>query len=101
LLEDVANNVAYIYDIYLNSFTKVAVSTYFQSGTPLNEVCHDNTLYAFRDGTKAKTYSPALRLGTNWPDSPSAGTLAASQTNPFVVYVSNIFKYCSIFCSNA
>jgi hypothetical protein len=55
LLEDVANNVAYIYDIYLNSFTKVAISTNVQSGTPLNEVCHDNTLYAFPDGTKAKT----------------------------------------------
>jgi hypothetical protein len=99
LIEDIVNSVAYTYDISMNTFTKVATSINFQNGIPLNELCHDNTLYAFPDGTKAKAYSPALRLGTNWPDSPSAGSLAASRTNPIVVVVSKAFLGASTNCT--
>jgi hypothetical protein len=99
LIEDIVNSVAYTYDISMNTFTKVATSINFQNGIPLNELCHDNTLYAFPDGTKAKTYSPALTLGTNWPDSPSAGSLAASRTNPIVVVVSKAFLGASTNCT--
>ncbi len=77
-----------IYDIYQNTFTMVPYTVDFLGGTPVNEICHDNLLYAFPLGIGAKTFSPAL---TSWLDVPSTGSLNAARYNPSVVAVASQF----------
>jgi hypothetical protein len=100
LLEDSTTNLAYIYDIYLNTFTKVLTTIDFAGGTPINELCHNSLLYVYPIGTGTSTFSPpALTKGSNWVNVPSAGSIAGARYNPVVVMVPKAFIGPSTTCT--